>query len=486
MSIDTTSAIYQWTGHPLVDMGIATLVLFAGRKHPSELTLHDLESFAAYTERAIGAKVISSHASVLFTSNVSYLQPSFSADRKQAEAARVFRAFNLPPGEEHCVYCGKDCARLDSATGRAYRDLIPLLTGRGIVNFAPSGQHGLPVCGFCLTALQALVLGAPSCEGRALVLSADDPEVLLAVMQNGRWLEGLKVRIDLSLATGEKGDGWRAPRTRLVEQLVALERDHQALRPSGFTIFHASNSGQGPSIDIYNLGAEVARFVRRAQAPAYSEAWRAVEMRSWQDAKRKAAGREPDPGERAYWRNWFYDALFGLPQTAGRVIEQYLLRPTLRKVREAPHTSHTPLWGLAELLIMEVLQVEKDRSDRIRMLADALADEVAGNNDRPLFRRILMGRTYPAMRATLIQASTRRLNRGTSPLVDFDGYLSIFEEGEDFPATDWRLAWDLVKIRLLDQLYERGWFRTNPDAAQEVAEDPDAVEELDNLPAGVV
>jgi hypothetical protein len=59
------SAGLAWTGHPLVDMGIATLVAYADRKEPNEVTVHDLERFAEDAETALFTKILRSHASVL-------------------------------------------------------------------------------------------------------------------------------------------------------------------------------------------------------------------------------------------------------------------------------------------------------------------------------------------------------------------------------------------------------------------------------------
>ena len=72
--------------------------------------------------------------------------------------------------------------------------------------------------------------------------------------------------------------------------------------------------------------------------------------------------------------------------------------------------------------------------------------------------------------------------------MDFDDFLSVFEIGEDLPQTDWRLAWDLVLIRLIDRLHEQGWIRQSAEAAEDLTELETRLaaeaEDSEELPAG--
>jgi len=78
-----------WTNHALVDVGLAALVAYAGRGSPEELTWADLESFAQYAEHALLTKTMRSHASVLFTINTSYLNPSTQGGGPPAASPRI-------------------------------------------------------------------------------------------------------------------------------------------------------------------------------------------------------------------------------------------------------------------------------------------------------------------------------------------------------------------------------------------------------------
>lgn len=474
---DVVSADLRWTGHPLVDHGIAALIAFTdsergGVSRPEDVMTDDLEAFALFAERALQTESVRSHASVLFTINVPYLQPSHPAEKKAANARWLFRMHDseTAPADEPCLYCGRPSILVSAVAkgDRLYRELVPLLTGQGVLNFAPAGDHGLSVCSRCIVTLQALVFGAPSCEGRALVVQADDPRFLTMLVRG--WLPDIRKRIELSAATGKKVDTWKAPRTRLVERLVSLEQESEGSESAtGVTVFHLSNSGQGPSIGIYSLSARVVHFVRVAQGALYLQSWRRLEGRAWRDEKYREADRGPDDTQRPYWRNTFYEQLFNLPNGAGRFVRGRLLAAQVASVSVKTPDSHVPMWALTALFLSEVTGVEKPRIDAIRDLADAVADEIVSNNDRRLFRSAYQATRYPSVRRLLLQANSRRMLRGAAPLVTLESFLMIFEDAEELARPDWRLAWDLVLIRMVDRLHELGWVREHKDAIEDAA-----------------
>ena len=118
--------------------------------------------------------------------------------------------------------------------------------------------------------------------------------------------------------------------------------------------------------------------------------------------------------------------------------------------------------------------MQPDRIQNIRSLGDALAAYVQKQNDRRFFRNFYVAGRYDYLRNDLIKANTEHVKRGNPPFLTLDGYLSVFEEGEELARVDWRLARDLVLIRMVEQLHANGWLGANqdalPDEEQEEAE----------------
>ena len=112
--------------------------------------------------------------------------------------------------------------------------------------------------------------------------------------------------------------------------------------------------------------------------------------------------------------------------------------------------------------------MDAQRIDCIRTLGERLAEYVASENDRGFFRTILMATRYDQLRSALIRAGLNLVKRGNPPLVDFDSFVRIFEEGPELPHSDWRLARDLVLIRMLECLYQQQWLQAHVDDLPEV------------------
>ena len=56
----------KYTGHPLVDVGIATITAFAGKRKPDELTTTDLDDIADYITREYVQDPLKSFLTVAF------------------------------------------------------------------------------------------------------------------------------------------------------------------------------------------------------------------------------------------------------------------------------------------------------------------------------------------------------------------------------------------------------------------------------------
>jgi CRISPR-associated protein Cst1 len=466
---------FRWTNHPLVDMGIASLLAFAGKDRPEEIKSSDLEAFAHYAETAYFSPEISSYLSVLFTSN--FLNPSFSAEKKKQFVKAVLRSYQSDPDPSlpRCAYCG------DSSVRRAHRDLIPMLTGREHVNFSPGGTPGLALCGKCIVSLQALSIGSPMCSGRSLVISSDDPTFVLALVKS--WQPEIRKRIQLSEQSGQKLSPLTRPLTRTIEALTKIEAVRET-SPS-ITVQHLSNSGQGPQVDIFFLPSSVVRFVQRANAAKYSVAWKEVVRRAWEFPPKPQKGKASTDEKKEAARNYLYEDLFALPDRSGPFVRTYFLRKAARFARAPGDPRSTyggwqdfvpGLWNLTSLFLQEVMTVESDRIEAIKEVGDTLADEITTENDRRLWRAVYTADAYRKARLALIQASQRRLKRGLPPVVSLDRFLRVFEEGEELPRVDWRLAWDLVLIRVIEKLYDSKWFDRNRDVLGEEEQEP-AMEE---------
>ena len=171
----------DWTGNPLVDVGIATLCAINNRSVPQDLTLEDLDIAAREMEDYYFSGLLMSYLTCVFM-NSEYVQPGTGEKKEQsreAYAKRVLFAHRSPPDEGAigltCAFSGLP------ATHLIHRGQMPLLTGEDVLNFYPSGLGTLPIAGQYLTALQALPLGGRRCEGKMLIGHSDSGEITVGL-----------------------------------------------------------------------------------------------------------------------------------------------------------------------------------------------------------------------------------------------------------------------------------------------------------------
>lgn len=105
------------------------------------------------------------------------------------------------------------------------------------------------------------------------------------------------------------------------------------------------------------------------------------------------------------------------------------------------------------------------RIQRIREMGDQLAIYIHQENDQRFFTTFYAEqRDYSIIRNALIRVNHAQLKRGQPPIVKFDPYLEVFEEVDERGRSDWRLARDLVLIRMIERLYDLKWIETHRDA----------------------
>lgn len=494
----------RYTGHPIVDVGVATVAAFCGKTDPSALTEDDLQGVAGFLEREYFSGKLLSYLSCVFP-NSHYVQPGAQPGAKtpigpekiEQFKRQVLYGFQEPPDGRatglRCAFCGEPAKRI------VYRQHVPLITGEDVLNFFPAGLGGLPICGACLLAVQAFPLGARRCHGRALAVhSADDSALTYAFAE--RFLKDNRRLLLLAAASGDKYVDAKAPKTLVVHALAEIEAERREAAAEGaapsITVYHLTNSGQGPDIDLYQLPSQVVAFLRGASRAGMARVWKAIEAAAWERRQAKgeheamvgnrAKGRRgkkagpPAAGEVSgpeQTRNFLYEDLFDLPESAGRFVRTYFLRQAYRAAREGdPRRDYAVArqrelvsWELTRLFLREVIGMEKRRIEAIRSLGDRIAEHVAGDNDRKLFRGLYRTNKYWVLRSLLIRVSNERLRKGASPLVGFDEFLAVFEEGEESARVDWALARDLVLIRVIERLHSAGWFGRQPDVLEDIS-----------------
>jgi CRISPR-associated protein Cst1 len=487
----------RYTGHPIADVGVATICAFSEKPDPASLTREDLENVTHFIEREYFSGKLASYLTCVFpNSEYKGCNPTTGREKVELFKNELRKTFERPPDSApldlKCALSG------DSAAQVVDRKRVPMITGEDVLNFFPAGLGGMPISSEFLLAIQAFPLGARRCLGRALAVHCPDDQTLTYEFAV-RFLNDNRKLMLLAGKTGEKYDDAKAPKTLVINVLLETARSHQYRAddnperpPPSITVYHLTNSGQGPDIDVFQLPSQTISFILAAANATTGNDWRAIQNAAWERPAAKgknkrtddsAAVASPNPEKS---RNFLFDDLFELPQNAARFVRTYFLRRAYRFGRKDvdPRRDYSLArdldlvsWRLTALFCKEILGMDKNRIEAIRSLGDRIAAHVAADNDRRLFRGLYMAGRYGDFRNHLIKASAAIVAKGGEPLVSLDGFVSAFVEADGVERPDWTLARDLVLIRLIEELHRQKWFSKESELLAEVTRNETESEE---------
>jgi CRISPR-associated protein Cst1 len=484
----------DYTGHPLFDVGLATIVAYVEKEDPAELDEEDLRKAATFIEEYYTQQPLTSFLTTSLM-NSYFTNPAYTKkpEIRLRYAQLIGEGFgpNAPKGEEICVFTGKPTLGLslkfdkeegkELPPGRAFRQHIPLLTGEEVINFSPWGDRGLPISGEALVCLQFFPMGCRKCAGRLLAIHSDNRDILFDAAYDA--LRENRSAISLALEKGETKlpDASASAPSLLMETIVLLtqkrERALKEKQPYSITAYHLTNSGQSspldeksPPLKIYSLPMNLIRFFQIANHPDHKRTWNRLVARGQertQPTKDTQANTSDAASVARRKRNFFYEELLQLPEKArGFIRGQFLPDPEIFLSQLLSHDQEEKMqqgnflvpWPFIAIFLQEVIHMEKERIDAIKKLGEELATYIKTYDDRRFLTKFYAENRSVFFRSELLRADKQQVLNGQPPLFRFDAFCRVFftRDGDEL-RFDWQLARDLVCIRMLECLYDLGY-----------------------------
>jgi CRISPR-associated protein Cst1 len=435
----------QYSGHWMVDVGLATIAALRSKNRIADLTEDDLVMAAEQIKRLYCYHTaVRNYLSVIFT-NSHFVQATMSDADREAYADSILYAFQSDQaftGEGlRCPFFPERAAHFT-----AFRQHVPLLNGEGISNFSPAGRAGLPISGLALLAIHAMPLGCVKCGQMLAFHQVGDPTDpnagrMTTVLARQAWQEKITHINILSPndSSGKLPNVGGSAKTRYITSVLKAvgatrERD---LNIDYLTGYYFTNYGPSPRVELVRLDHTVLRFVQLAALDA-SDAWNRVTYVAWRLEKGE---KRDEMSETTSRRNNLYEKLFDLPDNPLAFLEQL-------KRGES--------WDLIAIFLKEVMLMEQERIETYRRLGDTLFDYATRFENQPLsfYTQFSRAKAYIALRS-IIRTAAEKMYRANSdsPLFSYDDFILAFEHPSE-AYSQWRLARDLISIRLLERLYE--------------------------------
>jgi len=493
----------KYTGHPLVDVGVATILALSKKRKPLDVTDLDLENVAEFISKEYVINPLKSFLTIAFL-NSGFSQFAFEKqpEKRQKYVERVTRSFRMemPTLNEKCVFTGDPATDVvfsdkdELPAGRIFRQHMPFLQGEDCINFYSNGKSGLLVSGKALLCIQAMPLGCAKCGGKLLAVHSDNSTITEDFAKEFLKLNQKYISIAHQQNADKLQESRSSAKTLLIETLLHADEERvqtgNESHPSSITAYYFTGSGQSkaldsrnPPLEIYHLPMDILDFLWSIKNPEYKLEWDIIAKRAWQlstpkKTKREKINMQQEDTKRR--RNYLYEDLFRLPQGAPRFLRSYFLRiPTRNASSDDPRRAYSlkddaslVSWKITELFLKKVLHLKERRINRIREIGDQLADYVNEENDKKFFTTFYGEQSrYDIIRNALIRVNRYRLKQGKPPILKFDPFVEVFEDQDENGRSDWRLARDLVLIRMIERLYDLKWIEKHVDEIPEENKD---------------
>jgi len=485
----------QLTGFVLPDVGILTITELVGKSDPSQITREDLDWVANYLEEFYIEGWGRSLLKRLFP-NSGFDQSSLSKEKRKVWADFVLRGYDETRLEAALDAMGKDKYRAmvlsrqeevprctfsgNPAYLRVTRTMMPMLNAQDTINFSPMGQAGIPVSAPILLAIHAMPLGCISTKGKLLAVESSDYDLMRQFVK-----ENLEMNLKfMSLASQDTQEGYlniSNYKTYLIDILAKsqakAERHVEGGGPApSVTAYYFTNDNRGALVDIYYLPSSTIAFVRTVSHGQYADAWGRIVSSGWTQEKEESEELKSKTPKLTR-RNFIYEDLFDLPKDARKFLGTYFLRRSLKEFKNDPRAEHNPFaeadlvsWKLTALFLRSIMNMEESRIEQIKDLGTRLADYIHKVDNRKLLQALYRGGNYRNFRIVLLRAIqdySRNMPRESEPLVAFDSYIKIFEEGDGFEKIDFNLARDLLLIRIFEQLHRAEYLSNVADELED-------------------
>ncbi|MGI6093662.1 MAG: hypothetical protein ACOYD5_11950 [Negativicutes bacterium] len=451
----------QYTGHPFVDVGIAVLESYL-KKCCTEFTEQDLSKAAEWLKDVYKRKDFKGYLTIHFP-NSGWCNANIKEDTKAEYIKKVLKSYGDPPlsSKRSCAFCNNPAQFL------ADRQHIPLLTGTTVLVTAPNGVAGLPVCGYCLMAIQFYPLGTIKVNGRPLFWWTTDTDMTFELINN------TVQEVRKSLATSqEKVVNFKWPFTRLLSQAREIldVYDAKSLQAKKETPlpdcigYHVTNYGSEPDYDQYLIPRELLQFWRhvRVAAKDVREAHHYVETSSWIIPKPKKKGAKSqgtsgvDSEGIGFLRNSYYEALGKAFQERNwqTIIGRRIIGFFLHTKEENYHWNN---YQLCELFLGKVGGMEKQRLDIVKKIADDIVDHLILGNNEPKWLDNLYNREIKPNEFMRYLVKVQRKLAVLGQPINLDDILTMFDisSSDDPGLKDAYLIRQLFLIRMFERIGAR-------------------------------
>ena len=442
--------LYRPTGDPFVDVGGFALKEFEKRYPELNILEIIMKATDIYVDKWDG-KINP------FFLNSKITQPAFNLQRKKEETKKYFYDLltNETFGEDgFCRILGEKTKLYPSGRDNT------VLSGSGtLVNFHHSFQEGIMLSKEVIIRYHFLPLGCVLLSGRAAVVHSNSSEIteLFAFECCSKNMSA----VANGLSNGILKSQSRSPGTalfRFIDQVIKTVKSKIEEEKSHYTIslYHFTNFGASPDVQIYTLPFEVFKFYISIQKnDIIKKQWNDFVAGYYNNSEYKKAEFdelkdtfiyndknnivEIQENNFKYWRNYIYEKLIN---------NQSIIPQILKRSRK-----HKLSWNLIKIYEQNIRKMKKETITKIEQMADFILSSNDENQIKKAIKKLDgVKSSYLLRRFILKDIVAKYYKEGNEEaIVTIEDYAEYL-----FPDTNsWQETRDVLLISMYQKLHER-------------------------------
>ena len=452
--------LFEYTGNPFVDAGISALTKWCDKKTPQELNETDVKKALPEIATLFSQKAWIKTFYTTFSNGV-MVQPSNKGKEREKWWAFISELLKeLQPLDNHgsCVACGRrEAIRIRKEKRGLLRSEVPMTSGS--LNYYSYASSGADYCGVCAVAIQVSPLVLYRSGGKMILVHSSSEKAMRKWAKMA--INEVRSQINLGNYTGCFTENFINPQNALFQIAKKLIQDKEdwANDPVAIRIYHFTNYGQSAELSYYDLPARIFYFLNEVQHSEELRDWNKIIRGAYFFRKNKSNVylNTDNKSEEEYKNN--NNAIY-----EGLLKDEWLVKYFYNFQQRRAYAK----WELVQLYLKEVRQMDKQRIEIIKKVADEIAlviQKDESNNPKRL-GQLERANSYGTFRNVLRMIIKDRIKNGAkSPLFSIEDYTEkLFPEG----ALRWRETQDLILFRLYEVLHF--WLKDRGIVIEEVAE----------------
>jgi len=443
---------YEWltkpTGDPFADAG-GFAIEYLSEKFPEKDILELIDYITKIYVEKWGGKLNA------FFLNSKITQPAFQGTRKIEETVKYFSSLVRETEPSEVGYC--------RITGRKTKLFFggrdnSIMTGSGtLINFHHFFQKGVSLSKEALIRIHFVPFACQQLQGKISLMQSSN-ETLSKLFVKLTAEKNLH-EIGIGLSEGVARSDYNKPVNAIFDfvdcalsQLVEFREGNA--QPS-LTMYHFTNFGASPEIQLYQLPAKVFLFYRTCLQPRFNDDWQKFVRSHYYDGQHKGAkyNLQSEKFELVKSKETEVVGFDDYKQWFNRVLNKLLIGESIRPEILRWSRKHPFNFEIVSIYQQNIIGMKKETITKIKELAAFLVREIDADKIKKRIKALDGVKNASSLRRFILKdvVGPNYSDGNKNPIVSVEDYVNyLFPDG-----SYWGEIRDLLLIAIYQELHER-------------------------------